>query len=107
MLKYYRFALLVVSCLFFSVVAHAQKPDGAVTSAAPGGGGGPVVYTPYEETPWSHLIDSLTAHLDKSRISTGILYDRALPLAALHAFNYYRADTGSSDHLRQAYLGCG
>ena len=78
----------------------------APLQAAPGGGG--VEEPPYqpapEQSPWSHLIDSLTAHLDRSRINSGILYDRALPLAGLHAFGQRQADTTSSGHLRQAYL---
>ena len=57
-----------------------------------------------EETPWSHLVDSLTAHLDKSRITSGILYDRALPVVGLHYFGLRQVDTTSSMHLRRAYL---
>ena len=56
-----------------------------------------------EESPWSHLMDSLTAYLNKGPITTGILYDRAYPIAALHSFGVRRADTTSNAHIRQAY----
>ncbi|TGE17842.1 hypothetical protein [Hymenobacter elongatus] len=50
-------------------------------------------------------IDSLTQHLSRAPISSGILYDRVMPLAALHAFNTGASlDTSSAAHFRQAYL---
>lgn len=57
-----------------------------------------------EETPWSHVADSVLQHLDKSQIPSGILYDRVVPYAALPYFDYFQPDTSSIDHLRQAYL---
>jgi len=94
MLKPYCFAWLAGLCLLLaSPLAQAQRL-----------GGSPLDYVPAEETPWSHLIDSLTAPLDKSQIPSGILYDRAMPLAALHSFAVRWADTTSNAHLRQAYL---
>lgn len=36
---------------------------------------------------YTATIDSLTAALDKSAVPSGILYDRVMPLAALHAFS--------------------
>jgi len=63
----------------------------------------PPVYVP-ETTAWGHSVDSLLQYVDKSRIASGILYDRVLPLAALPYFDRFRADTSSAEHLRQAYL---
>ena len=95
MLKPYCFAWLAGLCLLLaSPLAQAQRL----------GGGSSLDYVPAEETPWSHLIDSLTAPLDKSQIPSGILYDRALSLATLHSFAVRWADTTSNAHLRQAYL---
>ena len=101
----YRFSILLAGlCLLLTGrPAQAQRPIGGATTAAAGGGGGPLL-CPGEETPWSHLVDSLTAPLNKGLLTTGILYDRALPLAALHAFGVRQADTTGSAHLRQAYL---
>ncbi|MES2730549.1 MAG: DNRLRE domain-containing protein [Bacteroidota bacterium] len=49
-------------------------------------------------------IDQVIAALNKSQITTGILYDRAFPLADLEAFTGGNdTDTSSSDHFRQAY----
>ena len=54
---------------------------------------------------YSVLIDSLTQHLDRSRVTTGILYDRVLPLALLPSFGQgTQPDTASVGYLRQAYL---
>lgn len=110
MLKIYFWALVTGLCLLIArPSAHAQRSAaGGTTKVAPGTGGGtggsqPADRNP-EQTPWSYLIDSLTANLDKSPITSDILYDRALPLAALHSFGTRRADTTSSAHLRQAYL---
>ena len=63
----------------------------------------PSRYVP-ETTDWGRSVDSLLQHVDKSRIASGILYDRVRPLAALPYFDYFRADTSSAEHLRQAYL---
>ena len=57
-----------------------------------------------EETPWSHVADSVLQNVDKSQIPSGILYDRVVPYAALPYFDRFQADTSSVDHLRQAYL---
>ena len=57
-----------------------------------------------EETPWSHVVDSMLYHVDKGQVPSDILYDRAVPLAALPYFDRFTADTTSAAHLRQAYL---
>jgi hypothetical protein len=86
--------------LFWSQTTLAQKhfPTATTTPA------GVVSYGATEESPWSHLVDSLTAGVSKTPVTSGILYDRALPLAVLQAFNALQADTTGSSHLRQAYL---
>ena len=101
-LKSYLFAVLT-ALLLAAPHAQAQRAGTATSNLAPAGGQrlAPPVQ---EETPWSHLVDSLTAALDKSPVTTGLLYDRALPLAALHSFGVRRPDTTGSAHLRQAYL---
>ena len=52
---------------------------------------------------YKYVADSLFHHLDKSGVTTGILYDRVFPLANLHAFNKLQPDTASNKHFRQAY----
>jgi pimeloyl-ACP methyl ester carboxylesterase len=47
--------------------------------------------------------DSLIQYLDKSRLTTTILYDRAFNMANVQAFNITRADTCVNKHFRQAY----
>ncbi len=89
------FTAALWSLFFLSLPATAQKHP--ATSASPNS------LAP-EESPWSHLVDSLTAGVSKSAVTSGILYDRALPLAMLHAFNSQQADTTGSGHLRQAFL---
>ena len=101
MKHFYLFGL----ALLLSLSAYAQRPiGGATTNAAGGGGTGPVEYIPAEETPWSHVADSMLYYLDKSQIPSGILYDRVVPYAALPYFDRFQADTSSVAHLRQAYL---
>ena len=78
-------------------------PKGIAAKVAPGGGVDPVYVVP-EQTPWSHVVDSMLQYVDKSQIPSGILYDRVLPLAGLPYFDRFRADTTSATHLRQAYL---
>lgn len=64
-------------------------PKGTATKVAPGGGGEPPVYIAPEQTPWSHVVDSMLQYVDKSQIPSGILYDRALPLAQLPYFDRF------------------
>ncbi len=52
---------------------------------------------------FKQIADSLFFHLDKSGVTTGILYDRIYPLAGLHQFNKTQADTASNKHFRQVY----
>jgi len=52
---------------------------------------------------YTYTVDSLFTHLNKSSITTGILYDRAYPLAAVHLFNKKEVDTAYSDYLIEAY----
>lgn len=47
--------------------------------------------------------DSLIQYLDKSRLTTTILYDRAFNMANVQAFNVTQADTCVNKHFRQAY----
>lgn len=52
---------------------------------------------------YTAYVDSLMQHLDKSGVTTGILYDRVTPLASLQDFNKPAADTSSYWHFIQAY----
>lgn len=52
---------------------------------------------------YTHFTDSLFQHLNKTEITTGILYDRIFPIASLHSFNKNYADTGSNGYFLQAY----
>ncbi|WP_419802358.1 T9SS type A sorting domain-containing protein [Mucilaginibacter sp.] len=52
---------------------------------------------------YTQTADSCFSNLNKSGITTGILYDRIYPLAALPIFNQNYADTSSKVHLIQAY----
>lgn len=52
---------------------------------------------------YKYVADSLFYHLDKSGVTTNILYDRVFPLANLHSFNKLQPDTASNKHFRQAY----
>ena len=65
------------------------------------------VYSINPETPSKsqNKADSLMANLDKSQISTGVLYDRVAGMAALDVFNlcYNNPDTSSVGHFLQAY----
>lgn len=54
-------------------------------------------------TDYVKTTDSLLQYLDKSRMSTAILYDRVFPMANVQAFNSSRADTSANKHFRQAY----
>jgi hypothetical protein len=53
--------------------------------------------------PFTSDVDSVFRNLDKSFITTGILYDRIYPFAALHVFNTSLADTSFKEHFRQGY----
>ena len=93
--------------LVLSLGSMAQKRPSranAVPLAAPKVIARPPSFGLPEESPWSHLMDSLTAYLNKGPIATGILYDRAYPIAALHSFGVRRADTTSNAHIQQAHL---
>lgn len=52
---------------------------------------------------YTQMADTLLYLLDKSFISTGILYDRVYPFASLHDFNNNRADTSNYLHFMQAH----
>jgi len=52
-------------------------------------------------SPYTHVVDSLFMHVDKSKVKTGILYDRVFPFARLDKFT--SKDTTGYDHFRQAY----
>lgn len=48
---------------------------------------------------YREVVDSIMTPINKSQITTGILYDRVFPWASLHAFN---ADTSGYKHFLQA-----
>src|SRR5919107_3673900 len=52
---------------------------------------------------FTHLADSVFENLNKSYITTGILYDRVYPSAMLHVFNSSYSDTSNIYHFSQAY----
>ena len=52
---------------------------------------------------FTHDADSVLSHLNKSYITTGILYDRVYPSAMLHVFNTSLSDTTNVHHFKQAY----
>jgi len=52
---------------------------------------------------YTAVVDSLFQHMDKSRITTGILYDRAFPLAKVNEFNSSVSDTSVNKYFMQAY----
>lgn len=52
---------------------------------------------------YKQTTDSLLQHLDKSGVSTGVLYDRVFPVSALNNFNMVVSDTSSTWHFIQAY----
>ncbi|MFC5285336.1 T9SS type A sorting domain-containing protein [Pedobacter alpinus] len=52
---------------------------------------------------YTETVDSLFQHLDKTGASTGILYDRVLPIASLQDFNFSNSDTSSHWHFIQSY----
>jgi len=52
---------------------------------------------------YTHFTDSLFQHLNKTEITTGILYDRVFPVTSLHSFNRNYADTSSNSYFIQAY----
>ncbi|MGI4742631.1 MAG: CBM35 domain-containing protein [Janthinobacterium lividum] len=50
-------------------------------------------------------VDSLTQHLNRANVPTGILYDRVLPLAMLPSFRQgTQLDTASAAYFHQAYF---
>lgn len=53
---------------------------------------------------YTEFIDNEMRFLDKSEITTGILYDRVNSLAGLSDFNITQADTSSNKHFRQSYF---
>ncbi len=53
--------------------------------------------------PFTKSVDSMFVNLNKSYITTGILYDRIFPIAYLNMFNTSESDTSNSDHFTQAY----
>jgi hypothetical protein len=52
---------------------------------------------------FTHEADSVFKNLNKSYITTGILYDRVYPAAMLHVFNTPLFDTTNVRHFKQAY----
>jgi hypothetical protein len=58
---------------------------------------------PAQNSLFNNFSDSVFQHLDKSPVTTGILYDRTYPLASLHAFNI-QTDTVNSELFEQGYF---
>ena len=52
---------------------------------------------------FKHTADSFFQHLDKTGVSTGVLYDRVFPSAALNNFNLNLPDTSSIWHFVPGY----
>lgn len=52
---------------------------------------------------YKHTADSLFQHLNKTGVTTGVLYDRVFPSAALNNFNLSLPDTSSLWHFVQGY----
>ncbi|MVN21325.1 esterase/lipase family protein [Mucilaginibacter arboris] len=52
---------------------------------------------------FTQTADSCLFNLDKSGVTTGILYDRVFPFAGLAIFNQNYADTSSFTHFKQGY----
>ena len=48
-------------------------------------------------------VDSVFLNLNKTFITSGILYDRVYPFARLHMFNTPNFDTTNVQHFNQAY----
>ncbi|TGE17839.1 T9SS type A sorting domain-containing protein [Hymenobacter elongatus] len=95
------YLLLVLLLLGAARPSYAQRPL-AAAAAAPGN---PPPSLPATLNHFTATIDSLTQHLSRTPIASGILYDRVMPLAGLHAFNAGASlDTSSAAHFRQAYL---
>ncbi len=57
-----------------------------------------------QDKTYTQTIDSLFINLNKTEITTGILYDRVYPFAALEKFNLGASDTASNRYFTQAYL---
>lgn len=53
--------------------------------------------------PFTREVDSIFQYLNKSYITTGVLYDRVFPFALLHVFNTTDADTSFRSHFLQGY----
>ncbi|MEO7121311.1 MAG: hypothetical protein ABIY62_09440, partial [Ginsengibacter sp.] len=47
------------------------------------------------------MADSVFQNLNKSYVTTGILYDRVFPFATLHTFNTPSQDTASTEQFLQ------
>ncbi len=52
---------------------------------------------------YTREIDSLYTNIDKSQITTGLLYDRVIPMTSLHTFNSLYPDTSYGAHFTQAW----
>ena len=87
--------------LVFVLLLLARAGLAQNLKTAPGGGGTPVL--PERPNHYTHVVDSLLRYVDKAGVGSGLLYDRAMPLAQLHAFDP-ATDASSARHFRQAYL---
>lgn len=69
------FSLLTLLCLLFSSLASLAQVTTSSTAAS----------TPVTtDFTYTKMVDSLMFPLNKSQITTGILYDRVYPFAGLH-----------------------
>jgi pimeloyl-ACP methyl ester carboxylesterase len=100
------FFLFLLACVFSGLASPvlAQRSTGAISPARPPIS---VPFQYYPETPSGFQLhaDSMMANLDKSQITTNVLYDRVAGMAALDVFNrsYNDPDTSSVNHFMQAY----
>lgn len=94
---YYVIVVALAYAYFFPKNVHAQ-----VMIAPPGRS--ELYLGAATDTPYTQQIDFFIQNIDKSAITTGILYDRSFPIANLEAHNGLPTDdTTTSDQFIQAY----
>lgn len=90
---------LIILALFF-LVLYPSKAQ--VIGINPGEQDVPIQH---QVSFFTHGVDSVFQYLSRTRVTTGILYDRVMPLAGLHVFNTgLQPDTASASLFFQAYL---
>ena len=63
-----------------------------------------VFVNPVPNNQFTTTVDSLLQNLNKTAITTGVLYDRAFPVTCLHLLNQNQPDTTYGGYFFQAYL---